>query len=282
MQTEADYLVLEAKSVGVLQTCLGESIIINHPVGYLLQTLVQRGLVDCVIVDTEDGFSQLGMMRHFLSKELGLKERNLVKWVLDGFSEDMEKNISSLADWNRSRTPEVTLVAIPSERPSSRLKGLILSPYEGSECYKKYSAPEYFMTHRDFMYNVTYEAISYAYKIWGARRIGITHFSRSKYGLSSCSKHGVWRPINQEKYRRDLTTCQIEAMTHFCNVHKGMECFTFLDDSKGNHPLEIVKEFNEIQDIGVHRTINTKTIKFLGIDFVDLDWTTAPEDVISG
>lgn len=71
-------------------------------------------------------------------------------------------------------------------------------------------------------------------------------------------------------------------MTHFCNVYKGMECFTFLDDSKDNHPLEIVKEFNEIQDIGVHRTINTKTIKFLGIDFVDLDWTTAPEDVISG
>lgn len=258
---KTNYLALEARSVGVLQSRLGENIIINHPVGYQLQTLVQRGLVDCVIVDTEDGFSQLGMMREFLSAELGLTERNLVKHALNGFPKNLEKNISSLADWNRSRIPEVTLVAIPSERPSSHLKGLILSPYDGSACYKKYSTPEYSKTHRDFIYNVTYEAISCAYKTWGARRIGIAHFSRSKYG---------------GKYRRDLTTCQVEAMAHFCNIHKGVECVTFMDDSEGNHPLEVVKEFNETQGIGVHRTINTKTTKFWGIDFIDLDWITTP------
>lgn len=252
-----NYLALEARSVGVLQSSLGENIIINHPVGYQLQTLVQGGVVDCVIVDTEDGFSQLGMMRKFLSAELGLIERNLVKYVLNGFPQKLEKDISSLADWNRSRISEVTLIAIPSERPGSYLKGIILSPYDGSECYKKYSAPEYRKTYRDFMYNVTYEAISYAYKTWGARRIGITHFSGSKHRM---------------KYRRDLTTCQIESMTHFCNIHKGMECFTFLDDYEGNLPLEIVKDFNSSQNIGVHRTINIKTINFWGIDFVDLDW----------
>lgn len=293
---ETNYLALEARSVGVLQSRLGENIIINHPVGYQPQILVQSGLVDCVIVDTEIGFSQLGMMQKFLSAELGLTgrdfieyvlddflknpekyischasldelgltERNLVKHVLYDFPNDLKKNISSLARWNRSRNPEVTLVAIPSERPGSYLKGLILSPYDGSKCYKKYSVPEYSKAHRDFMYNVTYEAISYAYKTWGARRIGITHFSRSKYGN------------NGEDYRRDLTTCQVEAMAHFCNIHKCVECFTFIDESDGNHPLEVVKEFNETQDIGVHRTINTKTTKFCGIDFIDLDWITAP------
>lgn len=125
---ETDYLILEAESVGVLQTRLGEDIIINHPVGYRPQTLAERGLIDCVIVDTEDGFSQLGMMRHFLSEDLGLTERNLVKYVLDGFPDTLERNISSLADWNRFQNPEVTLVAIPSERQDSHSKGLILAP----------------------------------------------------------------------------------------------------------------------------------------------------------
>lgn len=142
-QMKTDTLILEAKSVGVLHSRLGENIIIYHPVGFHIQTLAERNLVDTIIVDTEDGFSQLGGMRHFLSAELGLTERNLVEYVMNGFPENLEKNISSLADWNRSRTPEVTLVAIPTERRSSLLKGLILAPYDGSECYKKYSAPEY-------------------------------------------------------------------------------------------------------------------------------------------
>lgn len=263
---ETDILVLEAKSVGMLHSRLGEDIIIYHPIGFHIRTLAETNLVDAIIVDTEDGFSQLGTARRFLSVELGLAERNHVKYAMDDFPENLENNISSLADWNRSDTPKVTLVAIPSKRPSSHLKGLILSPYDGSECYKKYSAQEYSKTHRDFMYNVTYEAISYAYKTWGARRIGITHLSRSKYG---------------GKYRRDLTTCQVEAITHFCSIYKGIESFTFVDESKGNHPLEIVKEFNEIRDVGVHRRINTKIIKFWGMDFIDLDWTSAPEDAMS-
>ncbi|MCX7144130.1 MAG: hypothetical protein NT123_24455, partial [Proteobacteria bacterium] len=139
--------------MGILQTRSGERIVINHPVGYKLQTLAERGLVDCLIVDTEDGFSQLGGMRGFLAGDLGLRERNLVKWVLDGMSEDLERNIASLADWNRARD-EVTLVAIPSEREGSHLRGIILCPYDGSDCYRKYSAPNYWYTHRDFMYNV--------------------------------------------------------------------------------------------------------------------------------
>jgi hypothetical protein len=177
-----DYLILEPEKVGVLRSALGEDVIINHSIGFRIETLAQEGLVDAVIVDTEDGFSQLGGMRQFLAADLGLQERNLAKWALDGFPEYLERNIASLADWNRSREPEVTLVAIPSERRDGHLKGIILSPYDGSECYKQFSAPTCRRTNRDFMYNVTYEAIQYTYTTWHARRIGITHLSRSKYG----------------------------------------------------------------------------------------------------
>lgn len=249
--------LLRPECVGVLRTRLGEAVIINHSVGYRIETIVRGDLVDAIIVDTEDGFSQLGGMRQFLAANLGLQERNLVKWVLDGFPEKLERNIASLADWNRSREPEVTLVAIPSERQDGLLKGIILSPFDGSECYKRFSAPDYWLTHRDFMYNVTYEAISYAYRAWNARRIGLTHLSRSKYG---------------GHHRRDVTTCQVEAIAHFCGDHQGIESFAFIDDIEGNSPLAIVQEFNALGDIGVHRPIQTKELEFWGINFIDLEW----------
>ena len=257
-----DYLILEPERVEVLRSELGEDIIINHSVGFQIETLAQRGLVDVVIVDTEDGFSQLGRMRQFLAADLGLQERNVVKWALEGCPDNLERNIASLADWNRAREPEVTLVAIPAERRDGYLKGIILAPYDGSECYKQFSAPTYWRTHRDFMYNVTYEAIHYAYHIWDARRIGITHLSRSKY---------------RGEYCRDVTTCQVEAIAHFCNGHRGMESCTFLDDGEGNVPLAIVKEFSELREIGLHRPIDTKELEFWGIAFVDLNWTKSSQ-----
>lgn len=251
---ETDHLILGAESVAVLGTRLGESVVINYPVGYKLATLAESGLVDCVIADTEDGFSPLGMIRSYLSEDLGLKERNLVQHALDGFPEILERNISSLAEWNRFRREEVTLVAIPSERQDGHLRGLILAPYDGSLCYKKFAYPEYgARPHRDFMYNITYEAIAHAYKHWGARRIGMSHFARYNF-------------------HRDTTTCQVEAIAHFCNDHKGMESFTFMDDYQRSEALEIVNEFNQMQDIGVHRPIKTKSLQYWGIDFVDLEW----------
>ncbi len=249
--------LLPPEHIGVLRSRLGEDIVINHSIGYRIETLVDRDLVDVVIADTEDGFSQLGQMRQFLAADLGLDEMNVAKWALDGFPEKLERNISSLADWNRSRSPEVTLVAIPSENRDGHLKGLLLSPYDGSECYKHFSGPDYCLTHRDFMYNVTYEAISIAYRAWGAKRIGLTHLSRSKY---------------QGMYRRDVTTCQVEAIAHFCGEHQGIESFTFIDDIEGNSPLAIVQDFNTPRDIGVHRPIQVKELVFWGLTFVDLNW----------
>lgn len=250
-----DPLVLEAKRVATLGTRSGARIVFIQPGAYKLWTLVERGLVDCVISDTEDGFSPLGQMRRYLSSELGLKERDLVRHVLEGFPETLERNISSLADWNRFRRDEVTLVAIPSDRHDGHLRGLILIPYDDSLCYKKFAQPEYGgRPHRDFMYNITYEAVAYAYRHWGVRRIGLSHFSR--YG-----------------YHRDKTTCQVEAIAHFCDEHEGMESFAFIDLWPREEVLDIVREFGLIQNRGVHRPIRTRTITFQGIDFVDLEWS---------
>jgi len=65
--------------VGVLRSRSGESTVINWSVGNSPKTLVKRGLIDCVIVETEDGFSQLGMMRRFLSHEIGLDPESVTK-----------------------------------------------------------------------------------------------------------------------------------------------------------------------------------------------------------
>jgi hypothetical protein len=185
-----------------------------------------------------------------------LHERNQAKWALDGFPAKLEKNISSIADWNRSRN-EVTLVAIPSARSDGFLKGLVLAAYEGCVSYRKFvPAMRYGRPYRDFMYNVTYESIAFAYHAWGARKIGVTHLS--------CAASG---------YRRDITTCQIEAMIHFCNEHDEVESFTFVDERDGNKPLEILTEFQQLEDAGSHRNITRTIQEHWGTTFVDLDWT---------
>lgn len=257
---KSDHQVVDEMRLGVLRSRSGESTVINWSVGNSPQTLVERGLIDCVIVETEDGFSQLGTMRRFLSHELGLDERNLVQHVLDGFPEDVERNISSLADWNRSKNTKVTLVAIPSERQGSHLKGLILVPHDRSESYRQYAGWEYGRPrpHRDFVYNVTYEAIAHAHDKWGSKRIAITHFFY--------------------EYHRDVTTCQVEAMAHFCIDHQGIDSFTFLflNNRGGNELLEIVTGSNGLPDIGVHRPIISTLTRFWGIDFVNLKWPKVP------
>jgi len=48
-------LPLDAKNVGILQSHSGERIVINHLVRYGVETLAERGIVDCIVVETEDG-----------------------------------------------------------------------------------------------------------------------------------------------------------------------------------------------------------------------------------
>ena len=86
--------LLDANEVSVFRSRNGEDVVVNHvtgSVGYTgsrsVENLAATGLFDAIIVETEDGFSQLGAMRSFVSRDLGLEERNVARWVLDGFPE---------------------------------------------------------------------------------------------------------------------------------------------------------------------------------------------------
>ena len=245
-------MILNKENVTSIRTRLGEDVVINYLQNCSINTLVEEGLIDTIIVDSEDGFSHLGMMRSFLSAELGLPERNIVKFVMDGFSNELEYNISSLADWNRSN-PDITLIAIPAKRDDSRLRGIIISPYEGSHSYEKYATPKYGKPYRDYFYNVTYEAIAYAKNTWGAKKIGLMHLARMRTHL-------------------DITTCQIEAICHFCDEHKGIESFTFTDIAELNKPIEIAKNYNALKDRGTHRDIHLENEMKYGCDFIRIKW----------
>lgn len=245
-------MILTSENVTSIRMLTGDDIVINYFYNYRIETLVEQGLIDTIVVDSEDGFSQLGEMREFLSKELGLPKRNLIKHVMDGFPEDFEFNISSLADWNR-RNPDITLLAIPSQRPDSRLKGIMISPYEGSECYKKFANPEYSKPYRDFFYNVSYEAISYVFNIWGAKKIGLTHLARMRI-------------------HPDVTACQIEALCHFCDTCRGIESFSFTDIFDRNTPITIAKNFNRIKERGAHREVRTEIETKIGCEFIKINF----------
>jgi len=135
------------------QTALNQTLLIKHAVAMRgIELLIQSREIDCLIIECEDGFSQLGMMRSILSQDLGMYQRNLVKSALDGFPEDLERNISSLADWCRSHS-DVTFVAIPSNNPKGQLKGLILAPYDSCACYKKFSVKEFIKPYRTIRYS---------------------------------------------------------------------------------------------------------------------------------
>lgn len=249
-------LILSTMDVIAIKTQLGENVIIKDLPRYQLQTLAANGIIDTLIVDSEDGFSQLGMMRRFLSGDLGLQERNIVKYFLDGCPKTLERNISSLADWNVNEAQDVTLISIPSCRRDSLLKGAILAPGEDCRCYSKYAIPEHGKPYRDFFYNVTYEAISYAYKVWGAKNIGMANLES-------------YRRI---KYGEDIAKCQIEAIVHFCNENTGIESFTLLGDYWGQDSLEVVWEFSNMENVGSHRAINTRVEEKMGIDFTYISW----------
>ncbi len=243
---------------GMLINRFGESIQVHHVYKQSLEDLITGGRVDSLLIEPEDGFSLLGTARDYLSNELGLKERNLAKWVIDGMPRNFEATVSSLADWARYTDPDVTLVCIPSQKPGGQLKGLVLVPYEGSRSYKQFAQPKYSKPYRDFFYNVTYEAMYYAYITLGARKFAISHLSCTKY--------------SREGYRMDITRSQIDAIVHFCNQYQGVKEITFWDDTEGNFPIEALTYMNPEEFLGEHRDINRACERRMGLDFISLSW----------
>ena len=205
------------------------------------KTLAPEGLIDAYIVTTETGFSPLGSNGRFLSSDLDIPENE----------------IRRLADWNRFENPRVTLAIFPSRRKGSFLRGLVLAPSQGSECYKQFQTHGFGRPYRDFYYNVTYEAISYASGSWGARRIAI----------SSLERFGG--------FHEDIAICNVEALAHYCDARPGViESFTFLRDGviSPEHLADIRWPDRE-SAFGQHRPIFTEIERHAGHVLVHLDWT---------
>lgn len=234
----------------------GGIVSVEHVLSLTIDELVQSRRIDCLIIECEQGFSQLGQMEDFLTMDLALATNPNLQWEVDGLEEKIYPTLRGLADWGRYRSPEITFVGIPNANPSGLLKGIVLSPYEGSRSYTQFSAQDYILAFRDFYYNVSYETIKYAAERLKATRLAITHLSREKY---------------RGAYKWDVTTCQIEALQHFLQVNASIKSFSFLDVAPGNKPLEILDRKTHFRK-GIHRPISVKSTSHAGLDFVDIEW----------
>jgi len=243
---------------GVLHNRFNQSIQIHHELRRSLDELVSSNQVDTLIIEPEDGFSLLGGTREYLSDELGLEQRELALWCLDGMRPDFKPSISSMAEWLRSTDPDVTILGIPSKKNGSLLKGLVLVPYEASKCYQRFAQSRYNKPYRDFFYNVTYEALYYAYHVLGARSFAISHLSAMKYGSGG--------------YRWDIACSQADAVMHFCDSHRGIKAITYWDFERGNHPCAAMSHLLGQERRGSHREISQSHEKRFGLDFITLDW----------
>ena len=159
-----------------------------------IQDLCKSGVIDALIMSSEDGFSPLGSCREFVAKDLGIEA----------------SNISRLANWSRFENKDVSFISIPSQRKDSKLRGIILAPGETCECYKKFATPRYGKPYRDFYNNVSYECILEAAIKFNAKNIGMTHLSASN------------------NFHRDIATCTMEALIHLANGNDKIEINSFI------------------------------------------------------
>lgn len=203
------------------------------------EDLTQNEEVDCFIVATVDGFSPLGLNRGFFARELSIDE----------------KMITELADWNRLENDDVSIIGLKSRNPESRLKGIILAASEASSRYQQL-ASIYSRPYRDFYYNVTYESIAYGVKILGAKKIAISHLSRSK------------------GFHEDIATCQAEALAHFCDKERNYRVHSFSFVGCCIHPTHLlgIQSLNRGENQLKHRDIDTKRDSRDGYDVISLRW----------
>lgn len=249
-------------SHGLLYNQFNEEIIVLQRVYSAFKDLVDEIQVDVLLIEPEDGYSMLGGSRNYLSNELGLSERSrLHRLTKDDYMpaeivKDMQ-NIPRLA-YMSCIHPEVTIIGVPSRKNESLVKGLVLVPYEGSYSYKRFAKARFNRPYRDFFYNVTYESLHYAYHCLGARSFAITQLIACKYG--------------REPRYADITLCQVEAILHFCNQHKGIRTIAFWDFDDRSCPLNEINYILETEKKLYHREISRIREKRFGFDFITLEW----------
>ena len=206
----------------------------------LFKNLVMRGDADVAIVSSEEGFSPLGGSRDFFERELGISYDGVIR---------------PLARWNQDINEKITVIALASRNPNSSLLGVLLAPGENCRSYSSF-ASRFGRPHRDYYYNISYEAIYYACNEWGARKLSISHLSASG------------------RFHEDMATCHIEALSHFCDRWPKLapESFTFTGCCINQNHLSGIKKIIAEDLIVGHRLINVETEYVESAVLLHLSW----------
>lgn len=216
----------------------------------IFHDLAERGEADAVIVSTEEGFSPLGASREFFERDLGIS---------------YDDEIQPLARWNQSENDAVSLVAFKSKSTQGLLRGVLLAPGENCLSYAPFASKTRAYRpkpHRDYYYNVSYEAIAFLCQEWGARKIAISHLSASG------------------RFHEHIATCHVEALMHFCNEHPDLapESFTFCGCCIEVNQLIDARKLAEEKSSALHRPIRTwKTCKG-SAEIINIDWLAREPD----
>jgi len=159
--------VLVPETIAKLKATDGTLIPLCHARTMSLAVLVDGGHADVAAMSAEHGFSPLGHESSYLSSALGISDREIRRW----------------ADWCNGESDEITLVALHSRRGTGVFKGLVLAPGAASRSFHMFftqgaKTPD--ITHRDFYYGVTHEAVAYAVNAWDAHYIALSHLSKTQ------------------------------------------------------------------------------------------------------
>jgi hypothetical protein len=224
--------------------------IIQYDFKAMFQALAERDEADAVIVSTEEGFSPLGASREFFERDLGISYYD---------------EIRPFARWNQDENELVSMVALKSKHTQGLLRGVVLAPGENCLSYAPFASRSHSYRpkpHRDYYYNVSYEAIAFLCKEWGARKIAISHLSASG------------------RFHQDIATCHVEALLHFCIEHPNLapESLTFCGCCIELNHLSDAKQFITEKSHALHRSIRTWETMKGSAKIINIDWLANPPD----
>ena len=225
----------------LLKSNSGSETLLGYDFQSNFEALARRSEADVVIVSTEEGFSPLGASRTFFEDDLGIS---------------YDEEIYPLANWNRFENERVTLIALASRRPGSLLRGIILAPGENCRSYSQFSSAHGHRPHRSYYYNVSYEAIQYACRTWGAECLAMAH-------LCSCNRFHV-----------DMATCHAESLAHFCDEWptSAPKSFTFSGCCIDPDHFKGLQSLNGEGQSTSHRSIKVTTESRGQALLLHLDW----------
>jgi hypothetical protein len=223
-----------------LRSINGTTTIVGYDFDSSFEELVETDQVDSYIVATEDGFAPLGHWKGFFSKALGVNKNK----------------IGMIADWNRFKNSDVSLIGLPNQGPDGKLRGVVLAASEASRCYEQFATPRYGNPYRDFYYNVAYESISYAVNTLGAKKLAMSHLSASHH------------------FHEDIASCIAEALAHFCDEPNTpqIDSFLFVGCCIEKAHLSGIQRLNKEGTVTRHQDIQINKSEKDGFEVITLNW----------